>query len=142
MATARRTVFETTLNLDAGDAAVADLGKALGATGTDLITIKRTYDQATAAHRGETIPARITVYEDRTFALRLKTPPTAHLIRRTLGRAGSATPGHSGAGTLTRADLRTIAERKLPDLNTADLDAAMRIVAGTAKSMGVAIEDA
>ncbi|PSK95476.1 LSU ribosomal protein L11P [Murinocardiopsis flavida] len=141
MATAQRVVFETTLNLNAGDAAVADLGKTLGATGINLIEVKRAYDASTAAHRGETIPAHITVYENRTFALRLKTPPTAHLIRGAIGTTGSAEPGRTTAGTLTRADLRAIAERKLPDLNVTDIDAAMRTIAGTARSMGVAISD-
>lgn len=142
MASAQRVVFATTLNLHAGDAAVADLGKVLGATGVNLIEVKRAYDQATAAHRGETIPARITVYDDRRFDLRLKTPPTAHLIRGAIGGAGSAEPGRIGAGTLTRADLRAIAERKLPDLNVADIATAMRTIAGTARSMGVTVEDA
>jgi large subunit ribosomal protein L11 len=87
------------------------------------------------------VPAVITVFEDRTFDVRLKTPPTAFLIKKALGGKGSSTPGHNGAGRLTRAQLRAVAERKLPDLNTTDLDAAMRIVAGTARSMGVSITD-
>ncbi|SFP54507.1 large subunit ribosomal protein L11 [Amycolatopsis arida] len=138
---AKKPTFRTTLQLAAGDAPVVDLGKTLGQTGVNLIEVKRAYDAATAAQRGDVVPAVVTVYEDRSFDLRLKTPPTAFLIRKALGGKGSARPGHDGAGTLDRAQLRAIAERKLPDLNTADLDAAMRTVAGTARSMGVRVVD-
>jgi large subunit ribosomal protein L11 len=82
----------------------------------------------------------ITVFEDRSFALRLKTPPTTFLIRKALTSKGSERPGHVKAGTLTTEQLKIIAERKLPDLNTNDLDAAMRTIAGTARSMGVAVD--
>ncbi|PRY02157.1 uL11 family ribosomal protein [Allonocardiopsis opalescens] len=136
----RKAVFEATLNLSAGDAAVADLGKTLGQAGANLMEVKRAYDSATAGQRGEVVPAVVTVFEDRSFALRLKTPPTAYLIRRALGGPGAGRPGHERAGVLTRAQLRSIAERKLPDLNTGDIEAAMRTVAGTARSMGVAVE--
>jgi large subunit ribosomal protein L11 len=120
---------------------MVDLGKMLGQTGVNLVEVKRSYDAATAGQRGEVVPAVVTVFEDRTFTLRLKTPPTAFLIRKALGVKGSARPGHVSAGTLTRLQLRAIAERKLPDLNTPDLDKAARIVAGTARSMGVSIMD-
>jgi large subunit ribosomal protein L11 len=130
-----------TLELPAGDAPMVDLGKMLGQTGVNLVEVKRTYDAATAAQRGDVVPAVVTVFEDRSFTLRLKTPPTAFLIKKALGGKGSARPGHNSAGTLTRAQLRTIAEQKLPDLNTTDLDAAMRIIAGTSRSMGVSITD-
>lgn len=137
----KKQTFRVTLEMPAGDAPMMDLGKMLGQTGVNLVEIKRTYDTATAGQRGELVPAVITVFEDRTFDLRLKTPPTSFLIRKALGGKGSPAPGHSGAGTLTRAQLRAVAERKLPDLNTQDVEAAMRIVAGTARSMGVSIED-
>jgi large subunit ribosomal protein L11 len=130
-----------TLELPAGDAPMVDLGKMLGQTGVNLVEVKRTYDAATAAQRGDVVPAVVTVFEDRSFTLRLKTPPTAFLIKKALAGKGSARPGHNSAGTLTRAQLRTIAEQKLPDLNTTDLDAAMRIIAGTSRSMGVSITD-
>ena len=81
----------------------------------------------------------VTVTEDRRFTLRLKTPPTSFLIRRELGRAGSPRPGTESAGSLTREQLTRIARRKLPDLNTTDVEAAMRTVAGTARSMGVTV---
>lgn len=137
----KKQTFRVTLEMPAGDAPMMDLGKMLGQTGVNLVEVKRTYDAATAGQRGELVPAVITVFEDRTFDLRLKTPPTSFLIRKVLGGKGSPAPGHRSAGTLTRAQLRAVAERKLPDLNTRDVDAAMRIVAGTARSMGVSIED-
>lgn len=87
------------------------------------------------------VPVVVTVFDDRSFELLLKTPPTAFLIRKVMGGKGSARPGHERAGTLTRDQLRAIAERKLPDLNTTNIDAAMRIVSGTARSMGVSIVD-
>jgi large subunit ribosomal protein L11 len=128
-----------TLELPAGDAPMVDLGKMLGQTGVNLVEVKRAYDAATANQRGDVVPAVITVAEDRSFTLRLKTPPTAFLIKKALGGKGSARPGHNGAGTMTRAQLRAIAEQKLPDLNTTDLEKAMRIIAGTSRSMGVSI---
>ena len=129
-----------TLNLAAGDAAIVDIGKALGPTGINTRAFKAEYDAATAAQRGEVVPVVVTVHEDRTFSLRYKTPPTAFLIRQALGlAAGAARPGAGTVGTLSPAQLRAIAERKLPDLNTTDLAAAMRQIAGTARSMGVAV---
>lgn len=131
-----------TINLEAGNASMMDLGKVLGQTGVNLVAVKRAYDEATAGQRGDVVPAVVTVREDKSFDLRPKTPPTAFLIREALGGKGSGTPGHRSAGALTAAQLRAIAERKLPDLNTADVETAMRVVAGTARSMGVAVEPA
>ncbi|HYQ61866.1 50S ribosomal protein L11 [Actinophytocola sp.] len=138
---AQKQKFQVTLELPAGEAPMVDLGKMLGQTGVNLVEVKRSYDAATAGQRGEVVPAVVTVFDDRTFTLRLKTPPTAFLIRKALGGKGSARPGHISAGTLTRLQLREIAERKLPDLNTSDLDKAARTIAGTARSMGVSIMD-
>lgn len=126
-----------TIHLEAGAASMVELGKTLGPTGIPPFEIKKEYDAATAAQRGEIIPAVITYSPDRKWAMRLKTPPTSHLIRKALGRSGAARPGHESVGALTADQLRAIAIRKMPDLNTADVDAAMRIVAGTARSMGV-----
>jgi large subunit ribosomal protein L11 len=137
----KKQTFRVTLEMPAGDAPMMDLGKMLGQSGVNLVEVKRTYDAATAGQRGDLVPAVITVFEDRTFDLRLKTPPTSYLIRKALGGKGSPEPGHRSAGGLTRAQLRAVAERKLADLNTDDVEAAMRIVAGTARSMGVSIED-
>jgi large subunit ribosomal protein L11 len=135
----KRGTHQVTMELAAGEAPVAELGKMLGQTGVNLVAVKKDYDSATAAHRGEIVPVVITVFEDRTFALRLKTPPTAFLIRKALGGKGSRSPGHVSAGQLTEAQLREIALRKMPDLNTSDVDAAMRTIAGTARSMGVSV---
>jgi large subunit ribosomal protein L11 len=129
------------MELAAGDAPMMELGKMLGQTGVNLVEVKRAYDAGTAGQRGDVVPVVVTVFEDRSFALRLKTPPTAFLIRKALGGKGSGRPGHNGAGTLTRAQLRDIAERKLPDLNTVDIEAAIRTVAGTARSMGVSVAE-
>ncbi|MDN5857268.1 MAG: 50S ribosomal protein L11 [Pseudonocardia sp.] len=127
------------MQLPAGNAPMMELGKMLGQTGINLVEVTRRYDEATAGQRGDVVPAVFTIFDDRTFQLALRTPPTAFLIRQTLGTKGSARPGHNGGGTLTREQLRTIAERKLPDLNTVDIEAAMRAVAGTARSMGVSV---
>jgi large subunit ribosomal protein L11 len=137
----KKQAFRVTIEMQAGDAPMMDLGKMLGQTGVNLVEVKRAYDAATATQRGDLVPAVVTVFDDRSFDLRLKTPPTSFLIRKALGGKGSARPGHQSAGQLTRAQLRVVAERKLPDLNTTDVEAAMRIVAGTARSMGVSIED-
>ncbi|MGW4632788.1 uL11 family ribosomal protein [Nocardia sp. NPDC004415] len=130
-----------TLELEAGNASLMVLGKMLGPTGIPPFEVKRRYDAATADRRGEIIPAVITVDARKRWTMRLKTPPTASLIRAALGRVGSPQPGHAPVGALTREQLRRIALRKLPDLNTTDIDAAMRIVAGTARSMGVRVQD-
>ena len=125
----KRPVHRVTLQLSAGAAPVADLGKMLGQTGVNLIEVKRRYDEQTSRQRGDVVPVEVTVFDDRSFTLLLKTPPTSFLIRRAL----------NGGDTLSRDALRAVAERKLPDLNTTDVDAAMRTVAGTARSMGVRV---
>ncbi|WP_414941924.1 uL11 family ribosomal protein [Amycolatopsis sp. cmx-11-51] len=137
----KKKTHEATLELTAGSAPVVVLGKTLGQTGVNLVEVKKAYDAATAAQRGEIIPVVVSVFEDRSFELRLKTPPTSFLIKKAVGGKGSGRPGHEVAGKLTQDQLRGIAERKLPDLNTGDLGAAMRTIAGTARSMGVAIEE-
>jgi large subunit ribosomal protein L11 len=100
----------------------------LGQTGVNLLEVKRRYDELSAPQRGDVVPAEITVFDDRSFAVALRTPPTSFLIRRV-----------ARDGAISAADLRAVAERKLPDLNTADLDAAVRTVAGTARSMGIRV---
>ncbi len=124
----RRPVHRVVLQFPAGAAPVADLGKMLGQTGVDLLEVKRRYDELSAPQRGDVVPAEITVFDDRSFAVALRTPPTSFLIRRV-----------ARDGAISAADLRAVAERKLPDLNTADLDAAVRTVAGTARSMGIRV---
>jgi len=131
--------FEVTLELPAGEAPMMDLGKMLGQSGVNLVEVKRSYDASTAGQRGDVVPVVVTVFDDRSFSLRLKSPPTSFLIKKALGGKGSARPGHVSGGVLTAAQLRDIAVRKLPDLNTSDVEAAMRTIAGTARSMGVSI---
>src|SRR5690242_18636025 len=141
MATQKKVSRQVTLELDAGSAAMVDIGKMLGPTGINTRQVKLDYDAATAGQRGDVVPVVVTVFEDRSFALRYKTPPTAYLIRKALGLAsGAARPGTQVVATLSREQLRAIAERKLPDLNTDDVAAAMRQVAGTARAMGVTTE--
>jgi large subunit ribosomal protein L11 len=142
MVTHKKTSRQVTLELAAGDAAMVDIGKMLGPTGVNTRQVKLDYDAATASQRGDIVPVVVTIFEDRSFALRYKTPPTAYLIRKVLGVAsGSAKPGSQTVAKMSRRQLREVAERKLPDLNTDDLEAAMRQVAGTARSMGVLIAD-
>ncbi|HEV3361391.1 MAG TPA: 50S ribosomal protein L11 [Pseudonocardiaceae bacterium] len=134
--------FEATLELEAGNAAMVDLGKMLGPTGANTRNVKVEYDEATSAHRGDIVPVVVTVYEDRSYSLRYKTPPTSFLIRKELGlKSGSENPGHQTSGTITQAQLRSIAERKMPDLNADTIEAAVKVVAGSARSMGVAVAD-
>ncbi|MBN6035105.1 uL11 family ribosomal protein [Amycolatopsis sp. 195334CR] len=133
--------FSTTLQLPAGEAPVVDLGKMLGQTGVNLVEVKRAYDAATAAQRGDVVPVVVSVFDDRSFELVYKTPPTAFLIRKALGGKGSARPGHETAGILSHQQAKEIALRKLPDLNTGDVAAAIRTIAGTARSMGVKVEE-
>ena len=137
----KKLTHQVTLELSAGNAPVVDLGKMLGQTGVNLVEIKKAYDAATAHQRGDIVPVVVSVFEDRSFALRLKTPPTSFLIKKALGDKGSSRPGHEVAGKITTQQLREIAERKLPDLNTSDVEMAMRTIAGTARSMGVAVVD-
>lgn len=136
----QKKTFEATLELEAGNAAMVDLGKMLGPTGVNTRGVKQEYDDATSGSRGDIVPVVITVYEDRSYTLRYKTPPTSFLIRKELGiQGGSTTPGHTSSGTINADQLRTIAERKMADLNVADIDQAVKIVAGSARSMGVKV---
>ncbi|MFC9894999.1 uL11 family ribosomal protein [Nocardia sp. NPDC127579] len=129
-----------TIHLDAGNSSIAELGKMLGPTGIPPFEVKKEYDALTNSLRGEIIPAVITFTPDRKWSMRLKTPPTSALIRAAAGLTrGASRPGHESVATLTEDQLRAVAQRKLPDLNTGDVEVAMRIVAGTARSMGVRI---
>jgi large subunit ribosomal protein L11 len=131
-----------TLALEAGNAAMVDLGKMLGPTGANMRAVKVEYDDATSKQRGEIIPVVVTVFEDRSHQLTYKTPPTSFLIRKALGiQSGAANPLTQTVGTLSRDQIRGIAERKLPDLNANDVEAAIQVVAGTARSMGVKVAE-
>ncbi|MDR0950550.1 MAG: 50S ribosomal protein L11 [Candidatus Ancillula sp.] len=131
------------LQIPAGAATPAPpIGPALGANGVNIMDFCKAYNAATEDKKGQIIPVEITVYEDRTFTFVLKTPPCAELIKKYAKiKKGAANPLTDHAGDLTMADVRAIAEIKMPDLNANDLDMADRIVMGTARSMGVHIAD-
>jgi large subunit ribosomal protein L11 len=119
------------------------VGPALGQHGVNIMEFCKAFNARTQDKQGLIIPAVITVYSDRTFTFELKTPPAAVLLRRAAKiEKGSAEPNRNKVGRVTRAQVREIAETKMPDLNANDLDAAMRIVEGTARSMGLEVEGA
>jgi large subunit ribosomal protein L11 len=139
---AKRVTRVVRIELEAGKANPADLGKALGPSGVNLGEVLNRYNQMTADSRGDVIPVDVTIFEDRSVELTLRTPPTAFLVRKALGiEKGAARPGAERAATLSRAQLRELATQKMADLNTADVEAAEKIVAGTARSMGVTVGD-
>jgi large subunit ribosomal protein L11 len=138
----KKKTHEVTLALEAGNAAMVDLGKMLGPTGANMRAVKLEYDEATSGQRGEIIPVVVSVFEDRSHQLTYKTPPTSFLIRKALGiQSGASNPLTQNVGTLSQEQVRGIAERKLPDLNANDVDAAIKVVAGTARSMGVKVAE-
>jgi len=116
------------------------VGTALGPHGVQTMEFCKQYNAATESQRGTVVPVDITIYEDRTFSFVLKTPPTPVLLRQAAGLAkGAATTGREQVGTITDAQLAEIANVKLKDLNTDDLEAAKKQVAGTARSMGIKV---
>ena len=117
------------------------LGPTLGQAGVNIGDFTKKFNDATKAMGNDLIPVVITVYEDRTYDFKLKTPPTSSLILKAIGKEkGSGKPNLSKVGTLTKAQLKEIAERKMPDLNANDVEAAMKVVAGTARQMGVEVK--
>lgn len=131
------------LQLSAGKANPAPpIGPALGQHGLNIQDFCAKFNEATKDKMGDIIPAEITVFEDRTFAFILKTPPASDLLRKAAGvEKGAANPLKEKVGKITQAQLREIAEKKMPDINANDIDAAMKIIAGTARSMGIRIEN-
>ncbi len=131
------------LQIPAGQANPAPpVGPALGAQGVNIMQFCTAFNAETADKGNTIIPVEITVYEDKSFDFICKTPPAAVLIRQALGiQKGSGVPQRDKVGTLTQAQLTEIAETKLPDLNANDIAAAKKIVAGTARSMGVLVEE-
>lgn len=130
------------LNLPAGEATAAPpVGPALGQHGLPIMEFIKAYNERTAKLKGNTIPAVITVYEDRTFAFITKLPPVSKMILKKLAIGkGSGKPSRESAGKLTKLQVEEIAKEKLPDLNTTNVQAAMKVVAGTARSMGIETE--
>ncbi len=129
------------LNLPAGEATPAPpVGPALGSHGLPIMDFVKAYNEKTASMKGNIIPVVITVYEDRTFSFITKLPPVADMIKKTLSLSkGSGLSGREEVGVLTKDQVRRIAEAKMKDLNTEDIEAATRVVEGTARSMGVKI---
>lgn len=129
------------LNLPAGEATPAPpAGPALGQHGLPIMDFIRAYNEKTADQKGNIIPAVITVYEDRTFSFITKLPPVSAMIKKTLNlKSGSGKAGQEVAATLTKEQVEQIAKEKLPDMNTKDVEAAKRVVEGTARSMGIKV---
>jgi large subunit ribosomal protein L11 len=129
------------LNIPAGEATPAPpLGPALGQQGVPIMEFVKQYNAATASMKGQIVPALITVYEDRSFTFITKVAPMSELIKKKLGvQKGSGKTGKESAGTLTKEQVKEIAQQKLPDLNTKDIEQAMKMVEGTARSMGIKV---
>ncbi len=137
----RRVSAIVKIQLPAGAATPAPpVGTALGPHGVQTMEFCKQYNAATEQMRGTIIPVEITIYEDRSFTFILKTPPTTVLLREAAGtEKGSSLPGREGSGSINDAQLTEIAEKKMPDLNANDIEAAKRQVAGTARSMGISV---
>jgi large subunit ribosomal protein L11 len=131
------------LQIQAGAATPAPpVGPALGQHGVNIMEFCRAYNAATESQRGQVVPVEISVYEDRSFTFVTKTPPAAKLLLKAAGvEKGSGEPHKVKVATVTRDQVREIAQTKLPDLNATDLDHAERIIAGTARSMGITVQD-
>ncbi|MCY3888248.1 MAG: 50S ribosomal protein L11 [Chloroflexi bacterium] len=139
---ARKVRAMLTLQLEAGKASPAPpVGPALGQHGVNIMDFVKSYNERTASQAGEILPAQITIFEDRTFTFVIRTPPASDLIRRAAGlEKGSTAPRREIVGSISAADVRRIAEQKMPDLNANDIDGAAKIIAGTARSMGIEVE--
>ena len=140
---AKKVTAVVKLQIQAGKATPAPpVGSTLGPYGINMMEFIKGYNEKTASMIGTVVPVEITIFEDRSFTFITKTPPAPELIKKALGGIkGSGVPNKTKVGTLTQAQLRDIAQVKMPDLNANDIDNAMRIIAGTARSMGVEIGD-
>jgi large subunit ribosomal protein L11 len=140
MAKKVRTILKVQAPAGAATAA-PPVGPALGQHGINIMEFIKAFNERTANMRGYVVPAEITVYEDRSFSFITKAPLAAALLKRAAGvESGSGQPNREKVGRVTKAQLRKIAETKMPDLNANDIEQAMRIVAGTARSMGIEVE--
>jgi large subunit ribosomal protein L11 len=129
------------INIPAGAATPAPpVGTALGPHGLPIMEFVTAFNERTADQKGDIVPAVITVYEDRTFSFVTKKPPVAEMIKKAIGRGGANNPGKETAGKLSKAQAEEIAKTKMEDLNTDNVEQAMKVVAGTARSMGVKVE--
>ncbi|MGH1563657.1 50S ribosomal protein L11 [Mumia sp. DW29H23] len=130
------------VQLQAGAATPAPpVGTALGPHGVNIMEFCKAYNAATESMRGNIVPVEITIYEDRSFTFITKTPPAAEMIKKAAGlQKGSSVPHTDKVGSISKDQVREIAQTKLPDLNANDIDAAMEIIAGTARSMGVTVD--
>ncbi|MDD4930961.1 MAG: 50S ribosomal protein L11 [Candidatus Colwellbacteria bacterium] len=140
MAKAIKTTIK--LQIQAGKANPAPpVGPALGQHGINIQDFCKQFNDGTKDMGTDIVPAEITIYEDRSFSFKLKTPPASDMLRKAAGiEKGSAVPQKNKVGKITKADLRTIAERKMADLNVNDIEAAEKVIAGTARSMGIEIK--
>lgn len=138
---AKKVVAVVKLQIPAGKATPAPpVGPALGQYGVNIMEFVKAYNERTARQTGTIVPVEVTVYADRTFAFVTKTPPASVLLRQAAGvEKGSGEPNKTKAGTVTRTQIREIARQKMQDLNTADVEAAMRMIEGTARSMGIEV---
>lgn len=140
---AKRVKAVVKLQIPAGKANPAPpIGTALGPQGVNIMAFCKEYNERTASQAGLVIPAEITIYEDRSFTFITKTPPVPDLLKKAIGaEKGSAAPNKTKVGSIDRAKLREIAELKMKDLNAINIEGAERMVAGTARSMGITIND-
>jgi large subunit ribosomal protein L11 len=129
------------LQIRAGQATPAPpVGTALGQHGVNIMEFCRQYNEATQQYMGQVIPVELTIYEDRTFSFFTKQPPASELLKQAAGlEKASGEPNRNKVATLSRSQIREIAQRKMPDLNATDLEAAMKIIEGTARSMGIEV---
>ena len=135
--------IKTTLKIQVigGQPEPSKIGQALGPQGINLQQFMQQVNEATKNNIGEVIPVEITIYEDRTFEFKLKTPPAAYLLRVAAGiEKGSGTPNKSKVGKITKDQVRQIAEKKMGDLNANDVNAAIKVIEGTARSMGIEVK--
>ena len=131
------------LQIEAGKATTGPpVGPSLAPHGINLMELIKTYNAATASQVGSIVPVEVTIYEDRSFTFELKTPPASQLLRKAAGiEKGSGEAGRETAGSVTRAQVREIAETKMRDLNANDVEAAMKVIEGTARSMGIEVAE-
>ena len=138
---AKKAIAKVGLHLQAGKATPAPpVGPALGPYSLNIMGFCKEYNERTSQQAGQIIPVEITVFDDRTFTFILKTPPASFLLKKAAGiESGSKEPNRTKAGKITQQQLRDIATQKMPDLNANDIDAAMRIIAGTARQCGIEV---